>query len=163
MTDDRLQYLAQAMANALAREYNQRYGSNIPVPVPLTFELELRDPKTAGMAHTQYGINAKGANIIKAQFVELNMTLFRDNAREFLNSTIPHEIAHLDQRWRDIRSGSQSQAHGYVWQASMRAMHQAPAVKHNMDTTKAVAVYKKHKAELKAKAKKAKEATKEAA
>lgn len=160
MSDDRLQHLAQAMANALAREYNQRYGSNIPVPVPITYDLELRDPKTAGMAHTQYGMNAKGAKIIKGQFVELNMTLFRDNAREFLNVVIPHELAHLEQRWRDIRSGSHSQAHGYVWQASMRAMHQAPAVKIELDATKAIEVYKKHKAELKAK--KAKEAAKEA-
>jgi predicted SprT family Zn-dependent metalloprotease len=114
--------------------------------VPITFTLELTDPKTAGQALTHFGLSPKGRRIITAQAVELNMTLYRDNVREFLNKVIPHEMAHLNQQWKNIRSGSDSIDHGYVWQSSMRAMSQVPTAKHKMDVTKAIAVYKEHKA-----------------
>lgn len=154
-TKERLQHLAQTVANAIAKQYNLKHGARIPLPLEVTFDLELREPKTAGMAWTQRSPNERGVMVIKAQRVELNMTLYEDNVREFLNTVIPHEVAHLDQAWRDQAACSRSADHGYVWQASMRAMAQVPRAKHSMDTSKAEEVYKQHKAKIKAAKKKA--------
>lgn len=153
LDDDRLQRLAQATANAIAREYNARYGDRIPVPVPLTFELELVEPKYSGRARTSFIANTKGQKVIDTQVIELNMTMYRDHAREFLNIVIPHEMAHLNQHWRDQRTASQSAEHGYVWGIAMRAMSQLPVATHTFDVTKSVTAYKAHKARLKAKKK----------
>lgn len=150
--DERLQHLAQVTANALAKQYNKRYLSKIPTPVPLSFTLELLEPKYAGLACSI--VFPEGLE----QEIKLNMTLYRDNVREFLNEVIPHEVAHLKQRWVDIQNHSSSTAHGYVWQIAMREMSKTPSPKHNMDVSKAVAVYKAHKEKLrkeKAAAKKA--------
>ena len=146
LDDDRLKHLAQVTADALARQYNRRYHSRIPVPLLLEFELELTKPKVAGMAWTYPDITAKGGLTIKTQKIELNMTLFRDNPREFLNSVLPHEVAHLKQRWDDVLNQAPSADHGYIWQIAMRAMNQVPKATHSMDTSKAIAVYKERKA-----------------
>lgn len=140
--DDRLQHLAQVTANALAKEYNSRYKSKIPIPVPLSFTLEYIEPKYAGLACSVID----GAGI--AQEIKLNMTLYRDNVREFLNEVIPHEVAHLKQRWDDHKNFTTSTAHGYVWQIAMRQMSKLPVAKHKMDVSKAGAVYKAHKEKL---------------
>lgn len=145
MDDARLQHLAQVTANAIARQYNDRYQSKIPVPLPIEFELELTKPKAAGMSRTFPDVSKPGITI-KSQKIELNMTLFRDNPKEFLNVVIPHEIAHLKQQWDDVQNQATSADHGYVWQIAMRAMNQVPKAVHNMDTSKAVAAYKAHKA-----------------
>lgn len=154
LDDDRLKHLAQVTADALALQYNRRYGSRIPVPLPLEFELELTRPKAAGMAWSYPDMTPKGGLTIRTQKIELNMTIFRDNPREFLNTIIQHEVAHLKQRWDDVKNQAQSAEHGYVWQIAMRAMNQVPKNTHSMDATKAIAVYKEHKA----KARKAKKA-----
>lgn len=153
MDDARLQHLAQVTADAIARQYNKRYNSRIPVPVPLEFDLELSSPKSAGRAITMPELNPKGGISIAWQKVALNMTLYRDNVREFLNVVLPHEMAHLKQKWDDVRNQAPSADHGYVWQIAMRAMSQVPRATHTMDTTKSFAAYKEHKAKLKAKAK----------
>lgn len=148
--DERLMHLAQVTADAIARQYNRRYQSRIPVPLPLEFNLEHTCPKAAGMTISRKDVTPKGNFTLTSQRVALNMTLFRDNSREFLNVVIPHEVAHLKQEWDDVKSQCWSVAHGHVWQIAMRAMSQVPTAKHRMDTTKAVAAYKEHKAKLKA-------------
>ena len=159
LTDERLQQMVQVVADTSAREYNLRHNAKISVPIPISFDLELKEPKCAGRAFTQTVIDERGRLKISRQWLQLNMTLLRDNVREFLNRVVIHEVAHLDQAWKDLKSGSQSADHGYVWQASMRAMNQPPVAKHQMDTTKAVAVYKEHKAKQRAEAKKVKKVT----
>lgn len=159
-TDERLQHMAQVVADAIAREYNLRHGDKIPVPVPITYDLELVDPRVAGRACTSFDLTPSGQRRITDMWVQLNMVLFRDNVREYLNKVIPHEMAHLDQQFKDLRSGSSSADHGYVWQTSMRAMAQSPNTKVTMDTSKAIAAFKEHKAKLRAAAK-AKKAKKE--
>lgn len=161
--DERLKHLAQVIADAIAKQYNSRYKSKIPVPVPLSFELELAQPKYAGLACSTAGVTEKGNLTITAQEVKLNLTLFRDNKREFLNEVIPHEMAHLKQRWADVQNMTESAPHGYVWQIAMREISKTPTAKHAMDTTKAVLVYKAHKdKERKVKAALKKAATKAA-
>lgn len=158
INDERLQELARQVVNALAAEYNKRYGSRIPVPVPMTFELELEKPKFAGTATTKHDV-VNGVNVITSQSVEINMTLYRDNVREFLNVVLQHEVAHLKQKWDDFYAAAASQSHGFVWQKAMREMAQVPVATHKMDTTKAVQVYKEHRMKLAA----AKRAAKKAA
>lgn len=151
--DERLQHIAQVTANALAKQYNKRYRSKIPMPVPLSFTLEHIEPKYAGLA-CSVPTPAGGLE----QEIKLNMTLYRDNVGEFLNEVIPHEVAHLKQRWVDLQNHSSSTAHGYVWQIAMREMSKTPTAKHSMDVSKAGAVYKAYKEKLrkeKAAAKKA--------
>jgi predicted SprT family Zn-dependent metalloprotease len=157
--DERLKHLAQVTANAIAQQYNRRYQSRIPVPVPLEFDLEHSRPKAAGRTVTGQTTTSKGGIAITGQKVQLNMTLYRDNEREFLNVIIPHEMAHLKQEWEDVKNQAWSIAHGYVWQIAMREMSQVPKSTHSMDTTKAIAAYKEHKA----KAKQAKAKSKETA
>ena len=151
-SDERLKHLAQKIADEVAKQYNTR-GARIPVPVPITFELELEKPKYAGLA-TTHTMMKKGVRAITGQEVSLNMTLFRDNVSVFLNTVVPHELAHLDQHWKDFYAQSQSQHHGWVWQNSMRAMAQIPVATHKLDTSKAEKVHREHKAAKKKAAKK---------
>lgn len=155
LSDERLQHLAQVTVNAIAQQYNRRYQSRIPVPVPLEFDLELTSPKSAARALTLRSITPSGAFTIASQRMIINMTLYRDNVREFLNVVFPHEMAHLKQNWDDVQNQASSADHGYVWQIAMRAMSQTPKSTHSMNTLKAIAVYKDHKAKLKAKQKEA--------
>jgi predicted SprT family Zn-dependent metalloprotease len=120
------------------------------VPVPLTFELELEKPKCAGLATTVWELGP--VKKIIGQKVALNMTVFRDNVSVFLNTVVPHELAHLDQHWQDFQTQSASQSHGYVWQGSMRAMAQVPKATINLDFSKAEKVFREHKAAQKRKA-----------
>lgn len=146
LNDEKLKRLAQVLADSIAREYNHRYKSKIPVPVPLEFDLELTKPRVAGIAVTERSVTATGTFQVSSQRVQLNMTLFRDNVHEFLNGVLPHEMAHLKQAWDDVKNQATSTDHGYVWQLAMREMSQVPKATHKMDTSKAVKVYKEHKA-----------------
>jgi predicted SprT family Zn-dependent metalloprotease len=134
--DDKLKLVAQRTANAFARQYNKKHGTRIPVPVPISFELELTHPKWAGAAFSM------------PRSISLNMTLYRDNVRETLNETIPHEVAHLADFDYSQATGVES-IHGPRWQSLMTSMAKLPTKRHTMNTAKAVAVYKAHKAELK--------------
>lgn len=146
LDDDRLKSLAQTVVDAIAREYNQRYKSKIQVPVLIEFDLELSKPKAAAIASTMRGITSTGGFSITGQRLCVNMTLYRDNVHEFLNVVFQHEMAHLKQAWDDMRNQATSADHGYVWQLAMRELSQVPKATHSMDTTKALKLYKEHKA-----------------
>jgi predicted SprT family Zn-dependent metalloprotease len=128
VSDDDLKVKAQATANAFAKAYNSKHGSKIPVPVEMTFDLELTKPRTAGIA-------------VGNQRVMVNMTLYRDHVSEFLNWVIPHEVAHLAQT--DLATGDPE--HGPKWRALMESMFRKTNKTHNFDTRKAVAVFEAHK------------------
>jgi SprT protein len=134
MADDyMLQRKAQLVANAFAKAYNKKHGTKIPVPVEVSFELEQTDPKCAGMAyHDRLRIG-------------LNMILFRDNVKEFLNQVIPHEVAHLAQLCYERKNNMAHNSHGIVWKSMMASMHKKPDVHHSMDTSKAVRYHKEQK------------------
>jgi len=132
-SDDDLKIKAQATANAFAKAYNEKHGSKIPLPVELSFELELSKPRTAGLA-------------IGSQRIEINMTLYRDHALDYLNWVIPHEVAHLAQVSLSMEGGD----HGPQWRKLMESMFRKTHKTHNMDTKKAIAVYEAHKVASKA-------------
>lgn len=136
--DRLLQRQAQHVADAFARAYNAKHKTNIAVPVKLTYGLEFENPKAGGTAWPDH--------------VQLNMVLFRDNAKEFFNSVIPHEMAHLAQFSRAARERIKNAGggHGWLWVELMKSMRQRPLQFHAMDTKKAIAAFKKYHKEAKA-------------
>lgn len=133
LSDDDLKAKAQTTADAFAKAYNKKHNSKIPVPVEMSFELELTKPRCAGLA-------------VGAQRVEVNMTLYRDHPVDFLNWVIPHEVAHLAQTSLAMDGGD----HGPQWRRLMESMFRKTHKTHSFDTKKAVAVYEAHKAASKA-------------
>lgn len=143
-TDAELQAAAQRVANVYARVVNRKFGCTIPVPVRMTFDLELQSAemaKAAGRAHS-------------TMIIDINMTLFRDNTQHILNETIPHEMGHLVQFNKFDTKGLSTPGHGVHWKEAMRIMGKTPHKHHTLDVKKAIAAYKDHQKAKKAKAKK---------
>lgn len=136
-TDAKLQTIAKKLINKLAAAYNKKYGLKLPTDVEVVFDLELRKPTCAGTATSR--INA----------IDLNMTMFRDNVHEFLNGTIPHEVAHLAQFLYNDKHMCNEHKHGWVWEKMMLGMKQQPLEFHSMSTQKAQEVYKAHRKQVK--------------
>ena len=140
MIDDQiLQVKAQQVANAFAKAYNKKHGTKVPVPVELSFELEKTDPKAAGMAYHD------------RLRVGLNMIMYRDNVKEFLNTVIPHEVAHLAQLCHERKHRINHDGHGFVWKTMMQSMQKKPAQYHSMDTSKSIQAFKAAKKAKKSK------------
>lgn len=139
-TDEELMAAARRVANVYTKIANKDLGCNLPIPAKVEFDLCDSNPKTAGMAYHDLKIN-------------LNLILFRDNVKEFLNSVIPHEIGHLVQYDKFESKGCSIQGHGVEWQEIMRKYGKDPMKYHNMDTTKAVEHHKSVKKEAAAEAK----------
>lgn len=134
-SDQELKAAAQRVANVYARVVNRKLGCTIPVPVPLSFDLEHQSQKlarAAGQAHVSLRI-------------DLNMTLFRDNVQHILNETIPHEMGHLVQFNKFDTQGLHTSGHGVYWKEAMRVMGKVPHRHHTLDVSKAVAAYKINK------------------
>src|SRR3546814_5914536 len=74
--------------------------------------------------------------------VQLNSVRYQENIQDFLEDTIPHEVAHLITY---VLHGREAKAHGNEWQSIMRALGVRPDRCHSYDTTNsavAKAVYK---------------------
>lgn len=132
-TDHELRAAAQRCANTYARIGNKFFGANIPIPVPIAFDLCDHNPKAAGLACTD-------------MHIEINMILFRDNVKEILNDTIPHEIGHLFQFAKFDNKGAAVAGHGAEWQEIMRRFGKDPSKYHKLDTTKAMQHFRQVKA-----------------
>jgi SprT protein len=63
--------------------------------------------------------------------VFLNWPLFKANTEDYLNQTIPHEVAHLFQRVL----APNERSHGPIWQRLMRKIGLQPRRCHSYDTT----------------------------
>src|SRR3546814_1296313 len=74
--------------------------------------------------------------------VQLNSVRYQENIQDYLDDTIPHEVAHLITY---VLHGREAKAHGNEWQSLMRALGVRPDRCHSYDTTNsavAKAVYK---------------------
>lgn len=107
---------------------NQKYpGLNMSMPI-INFDLRGR---TAGTANSS------------THTIRLNAGLFVRNVEDYMNDTIPHEVAHLVQyklhptqrRWTGRKWVRTVQPHGYEWQRVMRSFGVAPERCHQMDTS----------------------------
>jgi len=135
---EKLQLAAQRTANVYAEIANRLLGCTLPIPVPLSFNLQDTDPKTAGTAS-------------RTMKLDINMILLEDNTEYILNDTLCHEIGHLIQFNKFDQKGTKIQDHGAEWQEIMRVLGKTPHKFHTLDTSRAI----KHFKELK-KAKKIK-------
>jgi SprT protein len=128
-SDESLIDAAQRVANVYARIANKKFGCNLPIPVPLNFDLADRCPSAAGTANHK-------------MMIEINMVLFRDNIDHILNETIPHEIAHLIHYDKFDREGALAHGHGAEWREVMRLLGKVPNKFHNLDVSKAIKHFK---------------------
>lgn len=138
-SDEDLQAAAQRCANAYARVANKRYGCNIPVPVPVSFNVQNHRPKAGGVA---------GKNPLA---IDLNMILLRDYVEKVLNEFIPHELGHLMQFDKFDCKGFPTRGHGPEWKEAMRRIGKVP-VKYmtpDIDVSKSIAHYKEMKKKTK--------------
>jgi len=141
-SDEELMEAAQRCANTYAKIANKELGTHIPIPVRVEFDLCDHDPKTAGRAYPNMKIG-------------INLVLYRDNVKEFLNNVIPHEMGHLVQFDKFELKGHTIQGHGVEWQEIMRRYGKDPQKYHHMDYYKAVEHFKAAKKEKVAEEKRA--------
>lgn len=57
-----------------------------------------------------------------AGYVRFNMFIAENNLSEFMNDTVPHEVAHMVAYGVSRRTGKRLQPHGYEWQAICRKL-----------------------------------------
>lgn len=104
----------QRIAECTAR-YNAA-GTRLPMPT-VSFDLK---GKTAGKA------------FLERNHVQLNAVLLTENAEEFIEQTVGHEVAHLATH---ARYGHKAQAHGAEWKQMMRLIGLEPHRCHSFDTS----------------------------
>ncbi len=73
--------------------------------------------------------------------VMINMVLFSENVKDYLDNTIPHEVAHAFQRHiygqYTYGNGKRVMPHGNEWKRIMLALGKSPKRCHNYDTSNA--------------------------
>lgn len=104
----------QRIADCTAR-YNAA-GVRMAMPT-VSFDLK---GKTAGKA------------FLERNHVQLNAVLLTENAEEFIEQTVGHEVAHLATH---ARHGRKAQAHGSEWKQMMRLIGLEPLRCHSFDTS----------------------------
>jgi len=142
-SDEDLQAAAQRVANVYARIVNRKFGCTIPIPVKMTFNLELQSlelARAAGQAHS-------------TMIIDINMTLFRENVQHILNDTIAHEMGHLVQFNKFNLKGVTTLGHGVHWMEAMRIMGKVPTRYHKLNVANSIKVYKDNQKAKKEKAK----------
>lgn len=103
----------------LVRQASAKLGKPIPPP---TVSFDLRG-RTAGQA------------FLAKNHIRLNAVLLAENIVDFMEDTIPHELAHL---LTHRVYGRRASAHGPEWQHMMRdVFNVAPSRCHRLDTTRA--------------------------
>ena len=102
---------------------NEMYGLNIP-HVPVSFNLR---GHTAGKAMCRRGI-------VRDFEIRYNAVLLEENGENFLNRTVPHEVAHLVVY---AQYPSRTKPHGYEWKRVMRDFGITPKRCHSYDTSNA--------------------------
>jgi len=131
--ENELKAAAQRTANAYVKIANTRLGCNLPYPIPVEFDLCEERPKAGGQAHSM------------PLKIKLNMVMFIDNVREFLNQVVGHEIAHLVVYNRFNHRGLDAEGHGAEWKEVMRKLGLEPLKYHHMDVSKSLEHHKKMK------------------
>lgn len=74
-----------------------------------------------------------------AWLVQFNLILCVENEKKFLETTVPHEMAHLIayrvHYKRLVAEGKKLKPHGKEWKEAMEVVETPPAVKHTYDCT----------------------------
>jgi SprT protein len=83
------------------------YGINLP---EASIDFSLRG-RCAGQARVDHEDRTS---------LRINQQLLRENLDDFLNQTIPHEVAHLVVNWQFRKKRKKLRPHGQEWQTVMR-------------------------------------------
>lgn len=135
-TDQQLIDAAKRVVSVYVKIGNKAFNTDLPMPI-VNFNLCETEPTWGGGAC--YTENT----------IYVNMILFKDNIKDILNQTIPHEVAHMFQRHIFDRKGAHTSAHGVEWQEIMLKLGKDPFKYHQMDVSKSKAWYKDFKKEQK--------------
>jgi len=75
----------------------------------------------------------------REHMVKVNMILLAENAEDYLESTIPHEVAHGFQRhiYGQYQHGRRIMPHGYEWKRIMLTLGKNPKRTHSYDVSNA--------------------------
>ena len=69
--------------------------------------------------------------------VKVNLVLFKENFEDYIENTLPHELAHAITRHKFDTEYSRVKPHGPEWKRVMRALGKAPTRCHSYDTSNA--------------------------
>lgn len=75
---------------------------------------------------------------LQRNLIRLNLTFLVENEKEFLASTVPHEVAHLVAHYvydSKPMNGKKVRPHGKEWKEVMGVLSLEPRVKHSYDIT----------------------------
>lgn len=135
MNQTKLIESAKRVADSYAKIANKILGTNLSIPVDISFDLHKTEPKATGFAKSEN----------KKHSIEINMVLFEDNIDYFLNDTIPHEIGHLCQYDKFDDKGKSVQGHGAEWRDIMKRLGKLPNKHHTLDLSRSIKLFKEHK------------------
>ena len=122
---DKLIRLAKNAVRNAEEQARRHYGIRLP-DAEIDFSLRGRCAGQARLSRT------------KKTMLRLNLQLLAENLADFLQQTIPHEVAHLVVNWQHINNRQRPQPHGKEWQAVMRnCFGLEPARCHNYRTRSA--------------------------
>ena len=124
-TPEEIMRLAIKTVRAAEQRARDFYAIRLPGAV-IDFSLRGR---CAGQARVERG----GATLLR-----LNLTLLKENLADFLEQTIPHEVAHLVVNWQSRQKSKRPRPHGSEWQLVMQNCYGLqPARCHTYRTTPA--------------------------
>lgn len=124
-TPEQIMRLATEAVRATEQRARDFYAICLPDAV-IDFSLRGR---CAGQARVGRG----GATLLR-----LNLTLLTENLADFLEQTIPHEVAHLVVNWQARQKNKRPRPHGPEWQRVMQNCYGLlPARCHSYRTTPA--------------------------
>jgi SprT protein len=98
---------------------------------------------TLPYARTDYSLRGRCAGQARVAhsgqtFLRFNLQLLTENLEDFLQQTIPHEVAHLVVNWRHRKKRARPKPHGPEWQAVMQDCYGLqPTRCHSYQTTAA--------------------------
>jgi predicted SprT family Zn-dependent metalloprotease len=75
---------------------------------------------------------------LNRNLIRLNLTFLVENEKDFIASTVPHEVAHLVAHYvydNKPKNGKKVRPHGVEWKEVMGVLSLEPKVKHSYDLT----------------------------
>lgn len=74
----------------------------------------------------------------KKNAIRVNLVLFNENYDDYVENTLPHEVAHaVNRHLARLEFGIRRKPHGYEWKRIMRAFGKEPSVGHSYDVSNA--------------------------
>lgn len=140
--DEAIKEAVTRCTNVYAQLANEKFGCKITLPVPVNFDLCKTNPKYGGMAHS-----------FPSYKISYNHVLARENIEDFLNQTVPHEVAHLGAHSKFSAQGFPIDGHGPEWRELMRRFGLDPKKYHAYNVEPARAAQREYKKAAKEQAK----------